>query len=72
MNWRRVLRYPRLQAFFDFVGDAGLQLRSFPERESSEIITLDPFGLPAPIRDPNDIIVMQTAIIGEADRIVHE
>jgi len=35
-------------------------------RQSSEIVTLDPL-VTAPIRDVNDIIVMQTAIIGEAD-----
>ncbi|HEX4809886.1 MAG TPA: hypothetical protein VH325_13195 [Bryobacteraceae bacterium] len=35
-------------------------------RQSSEIVALDPF-LTTPIRDVNDIIVMQTAIIGEAD-----
>ena len=35
-------------------------------RRSAEIVTLDPL-VTAPIRDVNDIIVMQTAIIGEAD-----
>jgi len=35
-------------------------------RRSSEIVTLDPLVI-APIRDVNDIIVMQTAIVGEAD-----
>ena len=35
-------------------------------RQSSEIVILDPLVI-APIRDVNDIIVMQTAIIGEAD-----
>ncbi len=35
-------------------------------RHSSEIVTLDPL-VAAPIRDVNDIAVMQTAIIGEAD-----
>jgi hypothetical protein len=33
---------------------------------ASEIVTLDPL-VAAPIRDVNDIAVMQTAIIGEAD-----
>jgi predicted nucleic acid-binding protein len=37
-------------------------------RRSSELMTLNPL-LIAPIRDVNDIIVMQTAIIGEADII---
>ena len=35
-------------------------------RRSSELVTLDPL-VSAPIRDVNDVIVMQTAIIGEAD-----
>ena len=35
-------------------------------RRASEIVILNPL-LTAPIRDVNDIIVMQTAIIGEAD-----
>ena len=35
-------------------------------RLSSEIVMLDPLVL-TPIRDVNDVIVMQTAIIGEAD-----
>src|SRR5260221_14787912 len=35
-------------------------------RHSSEVVTLNPL-VTAPIRDVNDISVMQTAIIGEAD-----
>jgi predicted nucleic acid-binding protein len=35
-------------------------------RESSEIVSLSPL-VAAPICDVNDVIVMQTAIIGEAD-----
>jgi predicted nucleic acid-binding protein len=35
-------------------------------RHSSEIVTLDPL-VATPIRDVNDIAVMQTATIGEAD-----
>lgn len=37
-------------------------------RSSSEIVTLDPL-MAAPIRDVNDIAVMQTAVLGEADVI---
>ena len=35
-------------------------------RNSSELVKLNPI-VTAPIRDVNDVIVMQTAIIGEAD-----
>jgi putative PIN family toxin of toxin-antitoxin system len=61
----RVLRYPRLMAvhgeteetIYDFTG----WLRS-----AGEIVALDPLAH-APIRDRNDIIVLQTALSGEAD-----
>jgi putative PIN family toxin of toxin-antitoxin system len=61
----RVLRYPRLMAFhgeneeavYNFVGWL---------RAAADIIALDPL-IRAPIRDRNDIIVLQTALIGEAD-----
>jgi putative PIN family toxin of toxin-antitoxin system len=63
----RVLRYPRIQALYglpetriyDYVGFL---------REVSEIVTLNPL-LSIPIRDVNDIVVVQTALIGEADVI---
>ena len=60
-----VLRYPRLQAFYDLPENLVFDYIDFLRR-SSEIVTLDPL-VTAPIRDVNDIIVMQTAIIGEAD-----
>jgi putative PIN family toxin of toxin-antitoxin system len=61
----RVLRYPRLREFYglseeriyDFVGYL---------REVAEIVPLSPM-LSMPIRDVNDIVVLQTAVIGEAD-----
>jgi putative PIN family toxin of toxin-antitoxin system len=61
----RVLRYPRLQALY------GLSEHHIYEyigllRHSAEIVVLSPL-LITPIRDVNDVIVMQTAIIGEAD-----
>jgi putative PIN family toxin of toxin-antitoxin system len=63
----RVLRYRRLQEFFglteDFVYDYVASLR-----RSAEIVTLNPLQT-APIRDVNDVIVVQTAIIGEAEII---
>ena len=61
----RVLRYPRMSALhglsekriYDYVGFL---------RESAEIVALNPL-LITPIRDVNDTVVMQTAILGEAD-----
>jgi uncharacterized protein len=61
----RVLRYPRMMALhglsekriYDYVGFL---------REASEIVPPNPL-LVAPIRDVNDTVVMQTAVIGEAD-----
>jgi putative PIN family toxin of toxin-antitoxin system len=61
----RVLRYPRLRAFYDLPENLVFDyINSL--RRSSEIVTLDPL-VTAPIRDVNDVVVMQTAIIGEAD-----
>jgi putative PIN family toxin of toxin-antitoxin system len=61
----KVLRYPRLMALhglsekriYDYIGFL---------REVAELVVLNPL-LVAPIRDVNDAVVMQTAIIGEAD-----
>lgn len=63
----KVLRYPRM-----------LQLHGLSEgrifdyvaflRQASESIRLNPF-LVTPIRDINDAVVLQTAILGEADLI---
>ena len=61
----RVLRYPRLQEFFGLTEDLVYNYVAFLRR-SAEIVTSDPV-LTAPIRDVNDVIVVQTAIIGEAD-----
>ena len=60
----RVLRYPRMLAhhglsearIYDFIGFL---------REASEIVVLNPLVI-TPIRDINDTIVMQTAVIGDA------
>jgi putative PIN family toxin of toxin-antitoxin system len=62
-----VLRYPRLQKFFGLTEDLVYNYVAFLRR-SAEIVTLNPL-LTAPIRDVNDAIVIQTAIIGEADII---
>jgi len=61
----RVLRYPRLREFYGLTENLVFDYVMFLRR-SSEIVTLDPL-VSAPIGDVNDIIVMQTAIIGEAD-----
>jgi putative PIN family toxin of toxin-antitoxin system len=61
----RVLRYPRLamdhggdeEAVYEFIGWL---------RHSAEIISVTPFTV-APIRDSNDVIVLQTALLGAAD-----
>ena len=63
----RVLRYPRMQALhglpesriYDYIGFL---------REVSELVTLNPL-LSIPIRNVKDIVVVQTALIGEADVI---
>jgi putative PIN family toxin of toxin-antitoxin system len=63
----RVLRYPRMQALhglpesriYDYIGFL---------REVSELVRLNPL-LSIPIRDVNDVVVVQTALIGEADVI---
>ena len=60
----RVLRYPRLQAFYSLSENLVYEYVRFLRR-SAEIIPLSPL-VNAPIRDVNDVIVMQTAIIGEA------
>jgi putative PIN family toxin of toxin-antitoxin system len=61
----RVLRYPRLQEYYDLDEAMVFDYVDFLRR-SSELVILDPL-IAAPIRDVNDVIVMQTAIIGEAD-----
>jgi putative PIN family toxin of toxin-antitoxin system len=61
----RVLRYPRMLALhglsekriYDYVGFL---------REAAEIVVPNPL-LVTPIRDVNDAVVMQPAVIGEAD-----
>jgi putative PIN family toxin of toxin-antitoxin system len=60
-----VLRYPRLQRFYGLPEEGVYDYVAFL-RHSSEIVTLNPLVV-APTRDVNDIVVMQTAIIGEAD-----
>jgi len=61
----KVLRYPRLMAIH---GMPEKQIYEFVDfrREIAEMVSLNPL-FTAPIRDVNDIVVMQTAVIGEAD-----
>lgn len=61
----RVLRYPRLLAAH---GESEETVYEFTGwlREAAEIVVLDPLA-PAPIRDRNDIFVLQTALSAEAD-----
>jgi len=61
----RVLRYPRLQAFYGLSEERLYSYIGFLN-EVAEIVTLNPM-LMVPIRDVNDIIVVQTAVIGAAD-----
>ena len=63
----RVLRYPRVMALH---GLPETKIYEFVEflRETAEIIPLNPV-FTAPIRDVNDLIVLQTAVLGEADVI---
>ena len=61
----RVLRYPRLLKFYDLSEDLVFDYINFLRR-ACEIVPLNPL-VTAPIRDVNDVVVMQTAIIGEAD-----
>jgi len=62
-----VLRYPRLMAVH---GESEETVYSFTGwlRDAAEMVALDPFTR-APIRDRNDIFVLQTALNGEADLI---
>lgn len=61
----RVLRYPRMRTWH---GLSEGDVYEFVEglRSIAIIIVLDPLVI-APIRDSNDIFVMQTALIGTAD-----
>jgi putative PIN family toxin of toxin-antitoxin system len=63
----RVLRYPRLQALF---GLSEEQIYNYVQflREVSQPVIPD-YTLRVSIRDPQDIVVLQTAVSGEADII---
>jgi putative PIN family toxin of toxin-antitoxin system len=61
----KVLRYPRMLALHGLPEERIYQYIGFL-REVAEIVALNPL-FTAPIRDVNDIIIMQTAVVGEAD-----
>lgn len=63
----QVLRYPRLAARHRLPED-GIYKLIGSLKELAEIVPLNPL-LSTPIRDANDIIVMQTAMLGEAEVI---
>jgi putative PIN family toxin of toxin-antitoxin system len=61
----KVLRYPEILALHGLSEERVYDYIGFL-REVAQIIALNPL-FTAPIRDANDIMVMQTAILGEAD-----
>lgn len=61
----RVLRYPRLMTIHEENEEAIYNFTGWL-RDAAEVIALNPLA-PAPIRDRNDIFVLQTALNGEAD-----
>jgi len=61
----KVLRYPRFQALFGITEADLLDYTQFLQ-SVSEVVILNP-SYRAPLRDPNDLIVLQTAERGEAD-----
>lgn len=61
----RVLRYPRFRKFHTLTEEGVYHYIAFLQHVA-EIVTLDPTMM-VPIRDLNDVIVAQTAILGEAN-----
>ena len=61
----KVLRYPQFQALYGLTESDLLDYTQFLQSVSHGVI-LDP-QYRAPLRDPNDLIVLQTAERGEAD-----
>ena len=55
----RVLRYPRFQALYGLADEDLLQYTQFLQ-SVSHLVVLDP-NYHAPLRDPTDLVVMQTA-----------
>ena len=63
----KVLRYPRMMALHGLPEGRICNYIGFL-RQAAEIVHLNPL-LVTPIRDINDTVVMQTAILGEADTL---
>ena len=63
----RVLRYPRLQALFKLSEEQIYHYVQFLQEVSQPVVP--DHTLPVPIRDPKDVVVLQTAVSGEADVI---
>ena len=61
----KVLRYPRFQALYGLTEADLLDYTQFLQ-SVSQVVVLDP-QYRAPLRDPNDLVVLQTAERGEAD-----
>lgn len=61
----KVLRYPRLQALYGLTESDLLEYVQFLQ-SVSHLVILDP-QYRAPLRDTNDLVVLQTAERGEAD-----
>jgi len=61
----KVLRYPRFQTLYSLTDADLLDYTQFLQ-SISHIVALNP-RYRAPLRDPNDLIVLQTAELGEAD-----
>lgn len=61
----KVLRYPRLQKLHAFADDELYEYAQFLQEVCQTVVLNHPYH--APLRDPNDLDVMQTAERGEAD-----
>ena len=61
----KVLRYPKFQALYSLTDADLLEYTQFLQRVS-HVVALDP-QYRAPLRDPTDLTVLQTAELGEAD-----
>jgi len=61
----RVLRYPRLQKLYALTEDELYGYAQFLQNVCQQVVLVQPYH--APLRDPNDLDVMQTAERGDAD-----
>jgi len=61
----RVLRYPRLQKLYALTEDELYDYAQFLQEVCQRVVLDQPYH--APLRDPNDLNVMQTAERGDAD-----